>query len=94
MQIKTDNCGGQGGKRSVSRKETRGEGREEGRKEGRERKSVNVAKWSLMRSAWEDGTVKKMVESLCLWLRDGLHQKVAGQRWLLCDGRFVMIIPI
>jgi hypothetical protein len=33
MQIKTDNCGGQGGKRSVSRKETRGEGREEGRKE-------------------------------------------------------------
>jgi hypothetical protein len=48
-----------------------------------------------MRSLLEDGTIKKDVKSLCLLrLRDGLYQKVAGQRWLLCDDRFVMVIPI
>ena len=60
MQIKTDDCGEQGGKGSISRK--KGDGG--GRKEGKERKSENVAKWSFMRSLWEDGTTKKMVESL------------------------------
>ncbi len=39
-----------------------------------------------MRSPWEDGTAKKMVESLCLLrLRDEV---------VACGGRFVMVIPI
>ena len=82
---------GKGWSREIRRRGREGE-REGEREEGRERKSENVAKLSLMRSSWEDGIAKKMVESLCLLrLRDGLHQKVAGQRWLLCDGRFVII---
>jgi hypothetical protein len=62
------------GKKLISRKKGR-----EGGRERRERKSENGAKGS----PWEDRTAKKMVESLCLLsLRDGLHQKVAGQRWV------------
>jgi hypothetical protein len=79
MQIKTKNCGGQGGERSVSRKK---ETRERGRKE--EKGSLRTERKDDYEVPWEDGTAKKIVESLCLLrLRDGLHQKVAGKRWLL-----------
>jgi hypothetical protein len=71
--------------------------RKEGEEGGRKRKEIReCSERSLLRSSWEDGTAKQDVESLCLLrLRDGVYQKVAGQRWLLCAPKKTsMVIPI
>ena len=77
MQIVTDDCGGQGGKKVDLEKEEEGGGRDGGKERGG---ILRTERKGGYESCWENRIAKKMVEDLCLLrLRDVSIKKLQAR---------------